>query len=662
NTGSLSSHNDSVLILNSISTQREANAKCGELREQLWTPDVQTAKSLLQYLNYTNPSGWSAHYWTNGAVGSQCATIDRDGAISLEDCQLSYPALCTQTADLSTALKVDTSKRWQVAVVTGGHAIVGYRDKLSFRFQGVRYATQPKRFTYSTPYQAKGNQSALQAGNQCVQGGNIGDEDCLFLNIWSTYLPLNGARTTENLKPVMFWIHGGAFMDGSGSDPTFDGGNLASRGDVVVVTINYRLSTLGFLALNDSVTNGNYGISDQVTALDWVQAHIADFGGDPDRVTIFGQSAGAASVRALLASPKAVGKFSAAIMESNLAGANYATTYSLYYNISEEMNVAARKILEHEGCFVASSQVDCLRAKNAYELANLGSAAPLSRFIVVDGDYVVHDELPLSGSAATAHVPVLMGSMRDDGVIFTTFPNTTNSTAAIISNDYNASIVEDQELFPLPTDVFKNETDALFNTISRVTTDAEFRCLDYATAYSGTEHGVFPSVFYYEFNRSYQGFFSNPDYSCNPPPSTSHVWGDPSEEYYKCHSGDLFYVFGNIIRSGLPQRDADDIPFSQYILDSWTSFARTHNPNPDIGYLIARGYGNTIHQIQTAGVWEPFNTSQPSYRQLQWPSIQMPLNDGPQCQALGFPLDYYDKPRGLANVGLVDRLGSGDGE
>ena len=447
-------------------------------------------------------------------------------------------------------------------------------------------------------------------------------------------------------------------MDGSGSDPTFDGGNLASRGDVVVITINYRLTTLGFLALNDSITNGNYGIADQITALDWVHSHVADFGGDPSRITIFGQSAGAASVRALLASPKAVGKFSAAIMESNLAGANYASPYSLYYNISEEMTVAANKILDYEGCQAATSQVDCLRGKSAYELARIGYEAALARFIVVDGTYVVHDELPLTGPGVAADVPILMGVMRDDGTIFSAFPNTTNSTAAIIYNDYNASIVQDHNLFPLPTELFKNETDALFSSISRVTTDADFRCLDYATAYSGTEHGVFPTVYFYEFNRSYQGFFENPDYSCDPPMSDSHIWGDPSQEYYKCHSGDLFYVFGNIIRSELPQRDENDIPFSQFIVDSWTSFARTHNPNPDIDYLTARGYTNTINEIQMAGVWEPLNTSQPSYRQLQWPSAQMPLNEGPQCQALGFSLDYYDKPRGQLNVGLADRLDS----
>ena len=112
---------------------------------------------------------------------------------------------------------------------------------------------------------------------------------------------------------------------------------MASRGDVVVVTINYRLSTLGFLALEDGQTNGNFGLADQVAALDWVRQYITAFGGDPNRITIFGQSAGAGSVRALLGSPQAIGKFAAAIPMSNLAGSDYATTYSLYYTIPEEV-------------------------------------------------------------------------------------------------------------------------------------------------------------------------------------------------------------------------------------------------------------------------------------------------------------------------------------
>ena len=185
------------------------------------------------------------------------------------------------------------------------------------------------------------------------------------------------AADKEQLKPVMLWIHGGGFHAGTGSDPNFDGGNMASRGDVVVVTINYRLGTLGFLALDDGVTNGNYGLADQVTALSWVQAHIRDFGGDPDRITIFGQSAGAASVRALLGSSEAKGKFHAAIMMSNLGGKDYASTFSQYQTIGEEA-ANAQAILNATKC-TGNNTLACLRAYDATDLVLLSAQAKYVR-------------------------------------------------------------------------------------------------------------------------------------------------------------------------------------------------------------------------------------------------------------------------------------------
>lgn len=112
------------------------------------------------------------------------------------------------------------------------------RDHLSFRFLGIPYANEPARWTYSSLYTGPSNLSALTFGSPCAQVGGNGMENCLFLNIFTPFLP--GQSTSSKLKPVMFWIHGGAFTGGEGSDAVYDGGNLASRGDVVVVTINYR--------------------------------------------------------------------------------------------------------------------------------------------------------------------------------------------------------------------------------------------------------------------------------------------------------------------------------------------------------------------------------------------------------------------------------------
>jgi para-nitrobenzyl esterase len=143
------------------------------------------------------------------------------------------------------------------------------------------------------------------------------DEDCLYLNIW-TPASDNGRR------PVLLWIHGGAFVIGSGSQPVFDTGLLAARGDVVYVTINYRLGALGFMNLEEVTggkipATGNEGLLDQVTALQWVHDNIAAFGGDPDNITVFGESAGGMSIGCLMGMPTARGKFHKAILQSGAA-------------------------------------------------------------------------------------------------------------------------------------------------------------------------------------------------------------------------------------------------------------------------------------------------------------------------------------------------------
>ena len=144
------------------------------------------------------------------------------------------------------------------------------------------------------------------------------NENCLFLNIWTP--GIDDAR-----RPVMVWIHGGAFLIGSGSQDMFRGNTLVSNGNVVLVTINYRMGALGFMNLKE-ITGGRIpatgceGLLDQIAALDWVHANIEAFGGDPDNITVFGESAGAMSIGDLMGMPAARGKFQKAIMESG--GAN----------------------------------------------------------------------------------------------------------------------------------------------------------------------------------------------------------------------------------------------------------------------------------------------------------------------------------------------------
>lgn len=379
-----------------------------------------------------------------------------------------------------------------------------FRDQLSFRFLGIPYANPPPRWEYSTLFDNKSvtHIDATAYGDQCWQSGSGPySEDCLFLNVFTPFLPASPSDK-KNLKPVLFWIHGGAFTSGTGADPTFDGGALVSRGDVVVVTINYRLTTLGFLALNDGAIKGNYGFADQIVALEWVQQNIAAFGGDPNRVTIFGQSAGAGSVRALLASPPANNKFAAAISMSNLAGADYATTYSLYYTQAQEVEVAANAIIKEVNCQNASDVVACLRAVPPSTFVNLPDVA---RYLVVDGTYLITDQLELNKSSFTVDVPTIWGHMRFDGAAFIGYPSPNQDlTVALesIVGAQSAAAAARPDLFPILDG--PNATLNIFNVTARIATDVEFRCLDQGTALAAVKNKIFPTVFFYSFYRSYQ--------------------------------------------------------------------------------------------------------------------------------------------------------------
>jgi para-nitrobenzyl esterase len=188
-------------------------------------------------------------------------------------------------------------------------------------FKGIPYAAAPVgRLRWRAPEAPpfwRDERDATQFGPQCPQPQPIGavNEDCLTLNVWTS------ARSTPERLPVMVWIHGGGFSRGSGSNSAYDGEALARRG-VVLVTLNYRLGALGFLAhpalSRESAhgVSGNYGLLDQIAALRWVQKNIAHFGGDPANITVIGESGGAYSICILMVSPLAKGLFHRAILQS----------------------------------------------------------------------------------------------------------------------------------------------------------------------------------------------------------------------------------------------------------------------------------------------------------------------------------------------------------
>ncbi|MCU0727651.1 MAG: carboxylesterase family protein [Planctomycetes bacterium] len=246
-------------------------------------------------------------------------------------------------------------------------------------------------------------------------------EDCLTLNVWSAAAP-------RERRPVMVWIHGGGFTTGSGSLSYYDGAPLARRG-VVLVTINYRLGPFGFFAHpalsaeSERKVSGNYGLLDQIAALDWVRRNIAAFGGDPGRVTIFGESAGAASVAALMVSPLAKGLFHRAIAQSGgVSGIDRKLRETWRGRLSLESRGGA--LSAQLGCEKAEDPAAALRAVSAEALLAASRAEPATidperRYgPVVDGYVLPDDPVKLWREGKQHALPLIAGSTADDGSVF----------------------------------------------------------------------------------------------------------------------------------------------------------------------------------------------------------------------------------------------------
>lgn len=201
----------------------------------------------------------------------------------------------------------------QVLARVRGGRVRGQREHGIHVFRGLRYGADTAACRFQPPRREaawRGIADALDYGSAAPQGGRDGpgSEDCLFLNVWTPALGDGGRR------PILFYIHGGGFNNGSGSDPLYDGSALCRRGDVVVVTVNHRLNVFGYLYLGDRgdprlASSGNVGQLDLVQALQWVREHAATFGGDADNITVFGQSGGGAKIATLMAMPAARGLF-----------------------------------------------------------------------------------------------------------------------------------------------------------------------------------------------------------------------------------------------------------------------------------------------------------------------------------------------------------------
>ncbi|KAK6362323.1 hypothetical protein TWF730_006018 [Orbilia blumenaviensis] len=656
------SKSSSAVLVESTHSYTDAPSACAQISEALWSPSAEPPFSFgletsLSYQTYLSKYASSQLFWT---ASSSCTAIDTLGHSHTVSCHKRLPVLCTNSAPVSNGTFADNSHRWHVTRKVGsGQQVRGYRDQIGFQFLGLRYTPQPARFAQSSVIKYTGGPEipALEYPPICLQNMNnmgtlSGTEDCLFLNLWTPYLP-GKAASPKNLKPVLFWIHGGGLSQGSGNEPPSHGGMFASRGDVVFVAINYRLANLGWLGINNITVpsgegNGNYGLGDMQTALQWVKENIKYFGGDKDRVTIMGESGGAIAVRALLASKKSKGLISGAIIHSGAWGTPPDKGEVEYISLPKSVATIAGDIVTGLGCgnLDIAEKLACLRALPAAQIG-LGTYAY----------YPLVDSRLLFGSLSTTGkgpgyavpVPIVLGIVRDEIAPFNSpLYGTANaqdyfdSVGPLLLTEDVSHLAHDPIFAAPPT---ADAAEAAFNTSTRIMTDYCFTCLTWSTGYSLAKHNVVPSVYMYEFNRTYMFPIWTPP-PCTPSPSPSKPLGDLSNEYYKCHAGELSYTLGTMGYMGMPDRDdGGDTLFMQWMVDLWASFVRTGNPNPDKAFLESRGYFGTIAKIEKEGGWKKAigGRGAKDVRLLQLEgAVMRGYSEIEQCEAMGFGLEYYE--------------------
>ncbi len=331
-------------------------------------------------------------------------------------------ALCSLTA---------TAQIKQVAV-TGGQ-VQGVPNHGVSSFRGIPFAAPPLgELRWKAPQPVKpwdGVKQADEFGRSCMQDPNMltmfgapanPSEDCLYLNVWTP------AKSPSDKLPVMVWIYGGGFAAGTSSIAGYDGTRLALKG-VVLVSINYRVGAMGFLALPELTREGrkapaegsagNYGLQDQIAGLQWVKQNIAKFGGDPSRVTIFGESAGGISVSMLTASPAAKGLFHRVISES---GGSFAP---LKHANEGGQNVPPLKVAEAHGqAFLKKLGVSNLKAARALSAEAIQNAQGRGLsgdfWPVADGVVLIGDQYELYQAGKFSDTPILIGTNSDEGGLF----------------------------------------------------------------------------------------------------------------------------------------------------------------------------------------------------------------------------------------------------
>ncbi len=436
--------------------------------------------------------------------------------------------------------------RWTISV-TGGDVRGVVKEGVA-SFKGIPFAAPPVGdLRWKAPQPVKpwdGVREADQFGNAPMQPfGTKASEDCLYLNVWTT------AKTPGEKRPVMVWIYGGAFAGGTTSDPTTDGTAFAKRG-VVLVSIAYRVGPFGFLAHPELSAesggkgSGCYGIQDQIAALRWVKENIEKFGGDPSRVTIFGQSAGGTSVSILAASPAAKGLFHRAICESGGSMAPIKPSADQPGGLIPSLAYAE----ERGKKFLANLGAKDIQAARALSAKTILNGKFDLYWPVADGATIVDNPIDLYERGEFNDTPVLVGSNSDDGG-FLGSPSTTSAKfETSIRKDFGQA--EDAILAAYPH-ATKAEASRSSKDLLR---EAIFSWPTWKWAKLQSEKGQGKAFLYYF------------DYGTSKPGNVG-------------HGAEVAYVFGNLGGLFRPSASPENRAMSDTIMSYWVNFAANGDPN-----------------------------------------------------------------------------------
>lgn len=494
---------------------------------------------------------------------------------------LSSVGCCQATKNREVGCKarsaeLQTSAEATLAQTTGG-SVAGYIDNGIFTYKGIPYA-KAERFMPPVPADKwEGVRSCRAYGPTCPQGKRMGwysdeqafsfnwndgfpDEDCLRVNIWTP--GINDGKK----RPVMVWLHGGGYSAGSGQElPSYDGRNLAEKGDVVVVTLNHRLNVLGFLDLSaygeKYAHSGNSGLLDLVAALEWVQDNIANFGGDASNVTIFGQSGGGGKVSTLLATPAAKGKFHKAIVQS---GAMLRTMDSRWSRrigaaVVEELGITPCRIDE-----ISKVPFEDLLAAGEKVIARLKPEAEKQGFAsfifgwapTVDGSVLPRQPFDPQAPEQSKDIPMLIGTTIHEFSMSTYIPQlrTINQDAAVeyLKSRYGDRTDEFLELF--------ENTYPGYEPKDLIDTDFIFRPSAIEQAGLKSRQGGAP-VYMYMF-----------------------AWESPVLDgiLRSTHCMEIPFVFNNAdVHASMTGGGTEAMKLADVMSQSWINFARTGNPNTE---------------------------------------------------------------------------------